>query len=44
VQVVVVEFGSDLPGPLVCEPPFVLALLPTGVPGKMQVEFGPLAT
>jgi hypothetical protein len=43
VHVVVSSFGSDLPGPDSCEPPFVLSLLPTGVPGNVHVEFGPAA-
>lgn len=44
VQIVSSSFGSDLPGPLVVEPPFVLSLLPTGSAGKVQLESGPAAT
>ena len=43
VQVCVSEFGSDLPGPVFVDPPFVLLLLPTRSPGIVQVEFGPAA-
>jgi len=43
VQISSSEFGSDLPGPVVWEPPFVLLLLPTGAPGNVHVEFGPAA-
>ena len=43
VQVTVSEFGSDLPGPVVSEPPFVLLLLPTGSPGNVHAESGPAA-
>jgi hypothetical protein len=44
VQVVSVLFGSDFPGPVSCEPPFVLSLLPTGSPAKVQLESGPAAS
>ena len=37
VQTVSVLFGSDLPGPASVEPPFVLSLLPTGSPAKVQL-------
>ena len=43
VHVVVSEFGSDFPGPVSEEPPFVLSLFPTGVPGNVQLELGPAA-
>src|SRR6187551_3411442 len=43
VHVVTSSFGSDLPGPVSEEPPFVLSLFPTGVPGNVQLELGPAA-
>ena len=43
VQIVSSSFGSDLPGPVSDEPPFVLSLLPTGAPAKVQLESGPAA-
>ena len=44
VQFVSSLFGSDLPGPVTAEPPFVLSLLPTGSPAKMQLDSGPAAS
>jgi hypothetical protein len=44
VQVVTVSLGPDLPGPESTEPPFVLSLLPTGSPAKVQLDSGPAAT
>jgi hypothetical protein len=44
VQISSSEFGSDLPGPVSCDPPLVLSLFPTGVPSQVQVESGPAAT
>ena len=43
VQIVSSLFGSDFPGPVTCEPPFVLSLFPTGSAGKSQLESGPAA-
>ena len=43
VQVITSSFGSDLPGPVSDEPPFVLPLFPTGSPAKVQLESGPAA-
>jgi hypothetical protein len=43
VQIVSSSFGSDLPGPVSDEPPFVLSLFPTGSPAKVQLESGPAA-